>query len=118
MHKHVSVVGEFVAGVTALDADYDRNGRLHYTLHDSTDLPLEIDANSGVITASGTLTGSGQYSFTVRAEDGVCLSIMNVTHLKLNGSIHDFIIICDCISNEANMHWKKHWLRKMSGLSD
>ena len=90
-----------MAGVTALDADYDHNGRLHYTLYDSTDLPLEIDANSGVITASGTLTGSGRYSFTVRAEDEVCLTIKNVTNLNLNDCIHDYILICDCLSNDA-----------------
>ena len=64
-------VGEFVAGVTALDADDGVNGQIVYSLVGANDWQLQVDGSTGVVTASGELTNSGEINFIVRASDMV-----------------------------------------------
>ena len=63
--------GEFVAGVTALDADDGVNEQIVYSLVGANDWQLQVDGSTGVVTASGELTNSGEINFIVRASDMV-----------------------------------------------
>ena len=64
------VVGDFVLGVTAVDADIGQNGKIVYALSGRDAAKFRIGASSGVITASRQLTGTlTTYLLVVTATD-------------------------------------------------
>nr|KAG5699632.1 hypothetical protein BaRGS_005080 [Batillaria attramentaria] len=60
--------GDFVIGVTAVDKDSGNNGKVVYSFVDG-ESRFHISTETGVITAAQRLSGTGTYTFQVRASD-------------------------------------------------
>ena len=80
----VLFTGDFVVGVTAVDRDAGRNGKVVYSLLNHDDR-FVINNLTGVVTAAQRLSGQqGPYSLTVRASDMVSVCVMVVGEMSLH----------------------------------